>query len=83
MKDSKEYSIMKRTTEGKLVVKDHFPEDVKVAVTTFLAAGKMMVDENLTHMPSQYLENLLDVLCKYPEYNNITMDLVRAYNKEI
>ena len=83
MKDSKEYGIMKKTAEGKLVVKDHFPEDVRVAVTTFLAAGKMMVDENLTHMPSQYLENLLDVLCKYPEYNNITMDLVRAYNKEI
>ena len=41
-----------------------------------------MVDENLSHMPSQYLENLFDVLSKYPEYNNLTMDLVRAYNKE-
>ena len=53
-----------------------------MAVTAFLAAGKMMVDENLSHMPSQYLENLFDVLSKYPEYNNLTMDLVRAYNKE-
>ena len=44
MKNSKEYSIMKRTADGELVVRDHFPEDVKVAVTAFLAAGKMMVD---------------------------------------
>lgn len=83
MKKSREYQIMKRVSDGEVKVKDHFPEDVRIAVESFLVAGKMMVDENLTHMPSQYLENLLDVLSKYPEYNNITMDLCRAYNKEI
>ena len=82
MKDSKEYSIMKKAANGELVVKDHFPEDVKVAVTAFLAAGQMMAEEELTHMPSEYLENLFRVLGKYPEYNNITMDLIKAYNRE-
>jgi|TARA_B100001094_G_C18174792_1_gene797281 hypothetical protein len=83
MKNSKEYGIMKRTADGELVVRDHFPEDVKVAVTAFLAAGKMMVDEGLDYLPSDYLVNLLETLSKYPEYNNLTMDLYRAYDKEI
>ena len=73
---------MKRTSDGELVVQDHFPEDVKIAVTTFLKAGKMMEDEKLEFMPSNYLVNLLETLSKYPEYNKITMDLVKAYNRE-
>jgi hypothetical protein len=43
----------------------------------------MMVDEKLEHMPSNYLVNLLETLAKYPEYNNLTMDLCKAYSKEI
>lgn len=82
MKDTKEYSIMKKVSEGKMVVQDHFPEDVKVAVKSFLAAGKMMEDEGLENMPSDYLVNLLETLSKYPEYNKLTMDLYKAYNKE-
>jgi len=43
----------------------------------------MMVDDVLDYLPSDYLFNLLEALSKYPEYNNLTMDLYRAYDKEI
>ena len=46
-----------------------------------VSEGKM-VDEELEHMPSDYLVNLLETLSKYPEYNKLTMDLYKAYNKE-
>jgi|TARA_R110000744_G_scaffold347264_2_gene452788 hypothetical protein len=83
MDKNRENSIMERMSNGKLKVGDHFPEDVRMAVETFLAASKMMVDEKLEHMPSNYLVNLLETLAKYPEYNNLTMDLCKAYSKEI
>ena len=83
MNKGKEYDIMKRVGDGKLKVQDHFPEDVKIAVESFLAAGKMMADEELEHIPSDYLVKLLETLAKYPEYNNITMDLCKAYSKEM
>mgnify|MGYP003651685807 FL=1 len=83
MDKNRENSIMERMSNGKLKVRDHFPEDVRIAVETFLAASKMMVDEKLEHMPSNYLVNLLETLAKYPEYNNLTMDLCKAYSKEI
>ena len=42
----------------------------------------MMVEEKLDYVPSEYLVKLLKVLEKYPEYNNITMDLVKTILKE-
>ena len=28
-------------------------------------------------MPPEYMENLLDVMAKYPEYNKVTLDLIK------
>lgn len=80
--ESKEDRVMKRLQKGDFEVKEHFPEEVQVAVKTFLTASKMMVDEKLDYLPSEYLVKLLKVLEKYPEYNHITMDLVKAFLKE-
>tara|TARA_B100000214_G_scaffold312375_1_gene244666 strand:- start:377 stop:625 length:249 start_codon:yes stop_codon:yes gene_type:complete len=80
--ETREDRIMKRLQKGDIEVKEHFPEEVQLAVKTFLTASKMMVDEKLDYLPGEYLVNLLKTLEKYPEYNNITMDLVRAFNKE-
>ena len=41
-----------------------------------------MVDEKLEYVPKEYLINLLKTLEKYPEYNNITMDLVKTILKK-
>ena len=79
---SKEERVMKRLKSGDFRVQEHFPEEVKVAVQSFLSASKMMVDEKLDYLPGEYLVNLLKTLEKYPEYNNITMDLVKTILKE-
>ena len=37
----------------------------------------MIVGEyDLDSMPSEYMENLLRVMSKYPEYNNVTLELI-------
>ena len=79
---SKEDRVMERLKKGDIEVKEHFPKEVQVAVQSFLSASKMMVDEKLDYLPGEYLVKLLKVLEKYPEYNNITMDLVKACMKE-
>ena len=79
---TKEERVMKRLKSGDFRVHEHFPEEVKVAVQSFLSASKMMVEEKLDYVPSEYLVKLLKVLEKYPEYNNITMDLVKTILKE-
>tara|TARA_B100000287_G_scaffold160384_1_gene151274 strand:+ start:726 stop:971 length:246 start_codon:yes stop_codon:yes gene_type:complete len=79
---TKEERVMRRLKSGDFRVQEHFPKEVKVAVQSFLQASKMMVDEKLDYLPSEYLIKLLKVLEKYPEYNNITMDLVKTILKE-
>ena len=79
---SKEERVMKRLKSGDFRVQEHFPKDVQVAVQSFLSASKMMVDEKLEYVPKEYLINLLKTLEKYPEYNNITMDLVKSILQE-
>ena len=79
---TKEDRVMERHQKGDFEVQEHFPKEVQIAVKSFLAASKMMVDEELDYLPGEYLVKLLKVLEKYPEYNNITMDLVKACMKE-
>ena len=79
---SKEDRVMKRLKSGDCRVQKHFPKDVQIAVQSFLEASKMMVDEKLEYVPKEYLINLLKTLEKYPEYNNITMDLVKSILQE-
>ena len=79
---NKEDRVMERLKKGDFEVKEHFPKEIQVAVKTFLSASKMMVDEKLEYVPKEYLINLLKTLEKYPEYNNITMDLVKSILQE-
>ena len=72
---------MKRLRSGDFEVKEHFPKEIQVAVKSFLTASKMMVDENLDYVPSEYLIKLLKTLEKYPEYNNVLLDLIRILEK--
>jgi|TARA_Y100000590_G_scaffold49893_1_gene52669 hypothetical protein len=73
---------MKRLMKGDFEVQEHFPKEIQIAVKSFLEASKMMVEEKLDYLPGEYLANLLETLQKYPEYNNVTMDLVRTILKE-
>ena len=72
---------MDRVSKGDYKVQEHFPEDVKKAVESFFKATEMMINEELDYIPSEYLGNLLKTLSKYPEYNKITLDLIKSMKK--
>ena len=70
---------MDRVSKGDYEVKPHFPKEVRVADESFFKATEMKINEDLDHVPSEYLGNLLKALSKYPEYNNITLDLLSFF----
>ena len=79
--DEKVKRVMDRVSKGDYKVQEHFPEDVKKAVESFFKATEMMINEQLDYIPSEYLGNLLKTLSKYPEYNKITLDLIKSMKK--
>ena len=57
-------------------VQEHVPEDLAAAINTFLAQALIIGEYELDAMPPEYMENLLKVMSKYPEYNNVTLELI-------
>jgi len=60
----------------KIKIKDETPEDIKVAIETFFKATKMIKEGYVDKMPGEYVTNLVEVLNKYPEYKNLSRELV-------
>jgi hypothetical protein len=60
----------------KFKVRDDIPEDLQVAVQTFVAATVMVGENNLDSMPGEYLANLMEVMDKYPEYHGVLKSIV-------
>ena len=81
MDDKKIKQVMDRVSKGDYKVQEHFPQEVKTAVKAFFKATEMMINEELDYLPSEYLGNLLKALAKYPEYNKITLDLLKSMKK--
>ena len=66
---------------GNTKIQGKHPEDVKIAIDTFFKAGKMLVDNpDIGNMPGEYVENLLKVLTKYPEYQKLAYELIGIVN---
>ena len=65
-----------------LKIREDIPDDLKVAIRTFLDQAVIIGEYELDHMPSQYLENLLKTIAKYPEYSLLLMELVEILNKD-
>ena len=53
------------------------PEDLSKAIQTFIQQAVIIGEYDLDSMPPEYLQNLLDVMAKYPEYNKVTLDLIK------
>ena len=79
--DEKVKRVMDRVAKGDYKVQEHFPQEVKTAVEAFFKATEMMINEELDYIPSEYFGNLLKTLAKYPEYNKITLDLIKSAKK--
>ena len=62
-------------------VQEHVPEDLAAAINTFLAQAIIIGEYELDAMPPEYMENLLKVMSKYPEYNKVTLDLMEILKK--
>ena len=67
---------------GKVGIKGEHPEDVMTAIDTFFHAGKMLMDNpEIQTVPPEYVNNLLKTLNKYPQYQDLLMDLLAILKK--
>ena len=80
--------IMKKTREqfeqliddyktGKKGIQPGHPNEIQQAIKTFLDFSIILTEyPEMDHIPSEIVENLLNTLMKYPEYNRLTLDLI-------
>ena len=61
----------------KYKVRTDIPEDLQIAIQTFIEATIMVGENNLDSMTGEYLANLMMTLDKYPEYNDTLIDIIR------
>jgi len=61
----------------KYKVRTDIPEDLQIAIQTFIEATVMVGENKLEFMPGEYLANLMMILDKYPEYNDTLIDIIR------
>ena len=71
-----------RTCMIKKVAGKWLPEDLQVAINTFIEQFNIMEEYDLDHIPRQYTINLFDTMSKYPEYNNVLLDLYNIVTDE-
>ena len=62
-------------------VRDGTPEDLTIAIQTFIQQAIIIGENELDYMPPEYMENLLEVMSKYPEYNKTTLGLIEILKK--
>jgi len=58
-------------------VNEGTPEDLSKAIQTFIQQAVIIGEYELDSMPPEYLQNLLDTMTKYPEYNKVTLELIK------
>ena len=65
-----------------LKIREDIPDDLRIAIKSFLNQAVIVGEYELDHMPSQYLENLLKTIAKYPEHSLLLMELLQILNKD-
>jgi len=72
----------KRLEEIKVLdVKEGTPKDLTIAIQTFIQQAVIIGENDLDHMPPEYMQNLLEVMGKYPEYNRVTLNIIDILKK--
>ena len=59
-----------------LKVREDIPDDLRVAIQSFIEQAVIVGEYELDHLPMEYMENLLKTIAKYPEHSVILMDLI-------
>ena len=77
-KDKDMKVITKKYKAGKLEPREDLPEDLKVAIKTFMEQAVIMEEYNTDFINGEYMANLIKAFSKYPEYSLFTYDLVNT-----
>jgi len=56
-------------------VKKNLPEDLKIQMDTFFENARLMADYKLDSIPGEVLSNLVKVMAKYPEYQQLAQEI--------
>ena len=64
-----------------LKVNPNTPEDLAIAIQTFIEQAVIVGEYDLDTMPSEYVNNLLKAFSKYPQYNDLMDDLINILNR--
>ena len=64
-----------------LKIKAGVPEDLSIAIKTFIQQAIIVGEYELDSMPSEYLNNLLNAFAKYPEYHDLMNELIKILNQ--
>jgi|TARA_B110001454_G_scaffold218136_1_gene245252 hypothetical protein len=67
----------------KLEPEPWLPEDMQIAINTFIQSTIMLEENDLPYVPSEYVINLLDVIKKHKEYNSLYLELVEILLPEM
>jgi len=54
----------------------NLPNDLYVAIDTFMQQTIIIGQHELEYMPPEYMENLVRAVAKYPEYSSFLEDLL-------
>ena len=67
----------------KLKPESWLPEDMQIAINTFIQSAIMVEENDLPYIPSEYVINLLDTIKKHKEYNSLYLELVEMLLPEL
>jgi len=65
-----------------LKVRSDVPKDLGIAIEAFMQQAFIIGEYGLDYMPSEYMENLLRELAKYPEHSMLFMDMIEILERE-
>tara|TARA_B100000902_G_scaffold364849_1_gene385179 strand:- start:550 stop:804 length:255 start_codon:yes stop_codon:yes gene_type:complete len=62
---------------------NRIPMDLQTAINTFIEQARIIGQYELDSMPPEYVNNLIDALTKYPQFDWLTKDLLQILENEI
>ena len=64
-----------------LRINPNTPEDLSIAIKTFIQQAIIVGEYELESMPGEYVSNLLKAFSKYPEYHDLMEELIKILNQ--
>ena len=76
-KDKEVKRITKKYKAGKLEPRKDLPEDLQIAIRTFMEQVVIMEEYDTDYINGEYMANLIKAFSKYPEHSLFTYELVK------